>query len=157
MKRFFFIGIIVYSAMTLLTNDWPAAVNTQDNSAWFWIAKCLVDFSFAAFGLFKVFGKLVHFDEDEVGIHEDDISVPDTWLYGLFGLNLVANAGWHGYEFKSLSGWDSTYNSIWFFAEFIALVATFILYKHAVIVAQKEQRKARMSSVSPMDPRRNAG
>lgn len=153
MKRVFFIGIIAYSVMIFLTNDWANAINTNDNSAWFWIAKCLVDFCFAAVGLFKVFGKLVHFDEDEIGIHEDDISVPDTWLYGLFGLNLVANCGWHAYQFKSQTGVESAYNSAWFFVEFIGIVATFVLYKHAVIVAQREARKARMSTVSTMNTR----
>jgi hypothetical protein len=146
MKRAFFIGIIAYSVMIFLTNDWYNAINTTDNSAWFWIVKCLVDFCFAGFGLFKVFGKLIHFDEDEVGIHEDDITVPDTWLYGLFGLNLIANCSWHAYQFKSQSGAESAYNSVWFFVEFVGVVATFILYKHAAMVAVREQRKARAAA-----------
>ena len=99
MKRVFFFGVIAYSVAILLLNDWPGAINNTGTQALPWMAKCLVDLFFAGFGGYKLFGKMIHFDEDEVGIHEDDISVPDTWLYGLFGLNLLGNFGWHAYEF----------------------------------------------------------
>ena len=159
MKRVFFFGVIVYSAMILILNDWPGAISNTGTQALPWMVKCLVDLAFAGFGGFKLFGKLIHFDEDEVGIHEDDISVPDTWLYGLFGLNLLGNFGWHGYEFAEEQDGTAFYNSIWFFGEAIAMLLTFVLYKHAVIVAQREARKARTrNSTFPSNPlNRNTG
>src|SRR5258708_36555563 len=104
MKRVFFMGVIIYSAAILLLNDWPTAVNLTGTTALPWMAKCLIDLSFGALGIFKMFGDQIHFDEEEVGIHSDDVSVPDTWLYGLFGVNLLGNFGWHGYEFATQSG-----------------------------------------------------
>lgn len=142
MKRVFFFGVIVYSALILLLNDWPGAVSLTGTAALPFMAKCLVDFSFGAFALFKMFGDQIQWDDDEVGVHPDDVSVPDTWFYGVFGLNLLANFGWHGYEFATLSGSSSIYNSLWFFAEFAAMALTLILYKHAVAVAKREARKA---------------
>ena len=153
MKRVFFLGVVIYSVMILITNDWAGAIGNTGTAALPWMAKCLVDFSFGAFGLFKLFGKLIHFDEDEVGVHEDDITVPDTWLYGLFGLNLLGNFGWHGYEFANQTGVEGFYKSLWFCAEFASMAITFVLYKHAVIVAQREARKARMSPVSNFNTR----
>lgn len=148
MKRVFFFGVIVYSAMILLLNDWPAAANATGTAALPWMAKCLVDLSFAGLGLFKLFGDQIHFDDEEVGVHPDDVSVPDVWLYGIFGLNLLCNFGWHGYEFAMQTGFASTYNSFWFFAEFFAMALTFILYKHAAQVARREARKAMQSRSS---------
>jgi hypothetical protein len=142
MKRVFFFGVVAYSVAILLLNDWPGAVNQTGTAALPWMAKCLVDFSFGAFALFKMFGSQIHWDDDEVGVHPDDVSVPDTWFYGLFGLNLLGNFGWHGYEFATQSGTASVYNSIWFFAEFAAMALTFILYKHAAQVARREARRA---------------
>lgn len=142
MKRVFFFGVVLYSAMILLLNDWPAAVGSTGTQALPWMAKCLVDFSFAALALFKMFGSQIHFDEDEIGVHPDDVSVPDVWLYGVFGLNLLGNFGWHGYEFATQSGVTATYNSIWFFAEFAAMFLTFVLYRHAAESARREARKA---------------
>jgi hypothetical protein len=148
MKRVFFFGVVLYSAMVLLLNDWPAAVGFTGTAALPWMAKCLVDFSFGAFGLFKLFGDQIHFDDEEIGIHPDDVSVPDTWFYGVFGLNLLGNFLWHGYQFATQSGAVATYNSIWFFAEFAALALTFILYKHAAQVARREARKAMQGASS---------
>ena len=146
MKRFFFFAVIIYSVAILILNDWPGAISQTGTAALPWMAKCLVDFSFGAFSLFKMFGNLIEFDEEEVGIHADDISVPDTWFYGIFGLNLLANFGWHGYEFATLNGAASLYNSFWFFAEFAAMAMTLILYKHAAQVARREQRRATMNA-----------
>lgn len=154
MKRVFFFAVIVYSALTLLLNDWPAAVSFTGTAAMPWMAKCLVDFSFGALALFKMFGEQMHFDDDEIGVHPDDVSVPDVWLYGIFGLNLLGNFLWHGYEFATQSGVTATYNSIWFFAEFAAMFLTFVLYKHAAQVARRELRRAQAASTaqSRLDP-----
>lgn len=142
MKRVFFFGVIVYSVMILLLNDWPGAIGATGTAALPWMAKCLVDFTFGAFGLFKMFGSQIHFDDEEVGVHPDDIAVPDTWFYGIFGVNLLGNFGWHGYQFATQTGAASMYYSLWFFAEFAAMALTFIFYKHALDVARREARRA---------------
>lgn len=143
MKRVFFLGVIVYSVAILLFNDWPAATNYNGTAAVPWMIKCLVDLCFGLFAGYKLFGAQIHWDEDEVGVHADDISVPDTWFYGIFGLNLFCNFGWHGYEFANLNGPAAVYNSVWFFAEFFAMLLTFVFFKHAGQVARREQRRAR--------------
>src|SRR5450631_3435184 len=111
MKRVFFFGIIVYSAMILLLMDWPAAASFTGTAALPFMAKCLVDVVFIGLGGFKLFGDQIHWDEDEEGVHPDDVSVPDVWLYGVFGLNLLGNFGWHGYEFANNTGAVAFYNS----------------------------------------------
>lgn len=156
MKRVFFTGVVIYSILMILLNDWPAAIGNTGNAALPWMGKCLVDIGFALIGLYKLFGNQIHFDEDEIGIHEDDISVPDTWLYGLFGLDLLANWGFHGYEFANQTGVVATYNSLWWMGESLAMVLTFVLYRHAMQVARREARKARnMPGPIPMNRNSN--
>jgi hypothetical protein len=77
----------------------------------------------------------------EVGIHADDVKLPDSWFYGIFGLNLLGNFGWHGYLFASLDGAVALYNALWFFVEFVAMALTFVFYKHALEVMRREARK----------------
>jgi hypothetical protein len=145
MKRVFFFGVIAYSIAILLLNDLAAATNLQDTAAAPWIAKCLVDICFAGAGFFALFGDRINWDEDEEGIHPDDVKVPAVWLYGLFGLNLLCNFGWHGFEFAHESGALALYNGAWFFAEFIAMGLTIILFRHARDVARREARRASAS------------
>jgi hypothetical protein len=142
MKRVFFFGVIIYSVMIFLLNDLPAAVGFTGVAALPWMGKCLVDILFAGAAFFAMFGDQISWDDDEEGIHPDDVKVPSTWLYGLFGINLLANFGWHGYEFATLSGVESLYNAAWFFAEFVAMALTFILFKHAGQIARREAKRA---------------
>lgn len=142
MKRVFFFGVIVYSVAIFLLNDLPAATNYSGTAALPWMAKCLVDLCFVGAAFFSMFGSQIQWDEEEEGIHPDDVKVPSTWLYGLFGINLLANFGWHGYEFAMLSGAAALYNAMWFFAEFVALGLTLILFKHAQDIARREARRA---------------
>jgi hypothetical protein len=144
MKRVFFFGVIAYSVVILLLNDMPAAVNLTGVAAAPWMAKCLVDLCFAGAAFFVMFGSQIDWDdEDEEAIHADDVKVPSTWLYGLFGLNLLANFGWHAYEAAVLSGGASFYNLLWFFVEFVAMGLTFVFFSHARKIAKREQRRAR--------------
>lgn len=142
MKKVFFFGVVAYSTAIFLLNDLPAAVGYTGTAALPWMAKCLVDFMFAGAAFFAMFGDQIAWDDEEEGIHPDDVKVPSTWLYGLFGINLVANFGWHGYEFATKSGVEALYNAGWFFGEFIALGLTVILFKHAQQIARREARKA---------------
>lgn len=142
MKRVFLFGVIVYSGLILLMNDLPFATSYTDTAALPFIAKCLVDLGFVAFALFKMFGSQIAWDDEEVGIHADDVKLPDSWFYGVFGLNLLGNFGWHGYLFAHENGAFALYNAIWFFVEFFAMALTFIFYKHALEVMRREARRA---------------
>jgi len=142
MKKVFFVGVIVYSAAIILLMDLPTAVSFSGTKALPWMAKCLIDLLFIGAAFFTMFGSTIEWDDDEIGIHPDDVKVPDMWLYGAFGLNLLCNFGWHGYEFATLSGAESLYNAVWFFAEFLAMFLTFVLFKHAGQVARRELRNA---------------
>ena len=148
MKRVFFFGVIAYSAAIFLLNDLPAATGYTGTAAIPWMVKCLIDICFAGAAFFTMFGSQIEWDDDEIGVHPDDVKVPDIWLYGLFGLNLLANFGWHGYEFAVKSGVESLYNAAWFFAEFVAMFLTFIFFKHAGQVARREARKARETAIN---------
>ena len=150
MKRVFFFGVIAYSIAIFLLNDLPAAVGMTGTAALPWMGKCLVDFCFAGAAFFTMFGKQIVWDDDEVGIHADDVKVPDVWLYGLFGINLLLNFGWHGYEFATLNGAASLYNAGWFFAEFCAMFLTFVFFKHASQAAHREVRQARARTMDSM-------
>lgn len=143
MKRVFFFGVIAYSAAIFLLNDLPAAIGFTGVAALPWMGKCLIDICFAGAAFFAMFGSQIEWDDEEEGIHADDVKVPSTWLYALFGINLVLNFGFHGYEFATKSGVESLYNAAWFFGEFIAMILTFILFKHASQVAKRELRKSR--------------
>ncbi len=142
MKRVFFFGVIAYSAAIFLLNDLPAATGFSGTQALPWMVKCLIDLCFVGAGFFAIYGASIQWDEDEEGIHPDDVKVPSTWLYGLFGINLVVNFGWHGYEFAMTNGAESLYNAAWFFAEFAAMALTLILYKHSLQIARREARRA---------------
>lgn len=143
MKRVFFFGVIAYSAAIFLLNDLPAAVGFTGVAALPWMGKCLVDICFAGAAFFSMFGSQIEWDDEEEGIHADDVKVPSTWLYGVFFVNLLLNFGWHGYEFATKSGVESLYNAAWFFGEFMAMILTAVFFKHAQAIARREARKAR--------------
>jgi len=149
MKRVFFFGVIAYSAAIFLLNDLPAATSFTGTAALPWMAKCLIDIMFAGAAFFAMFGSQIQWDDEEEGIHAEDVKVPSTWLYGLFGINLLVNFGWHGYEFAVETGVTALYNAAWFFAEFVAMFLTVILFKHAQDVARREARRARPTNIRP--------
>jgi hypothetical protein len=146
MKRVFFASVIAYSAAIFLLNDLGSAVGHSGTTALPWMAKCLIDICFAGAAFFAMFGDQIEWDDDEEGIHPDDVTVPSTWLYGLFGVNLLANFGWHGYEFAVLNGAESLYNAAWFFVEFLGMGITLILFKHAQQTARRAARAAQKAT-----------
>ena len=148
MKRVFFFGVIVYSAAIFLLNDLPAATSFTGTAALPWMAKCLIDMCFVGAAFFAIYGASIQWDDDEEGIHPDDVKVPSTWLYGMFLLNLLANFGWHGYEFAMTGGAESLYNAAWFFVEFAAMALTGILFKHAQQIARRDARRAQVSRMT---------
>lgn len=142
MKRVFLFGVITYSVLILLLNDLPFATSYTGTAAMPFMLKCLVDITFGGFAAFKMFGSQIQWDDEEVGVHADDVKVPDAWFYGIFALNLLANFGWHGYLFSTETGATALYNALWFFGEFLAGGLTVIFYKHSLEVARREARRA---------------
>lgn len=149
MKRVFFFGVIAYSVAIFVLNDLAGAVNNTGTGALPWMVKCLIDILFVGAGTFSMFGNVIQWDDDEVGIHAEDVKVPDTWLYGLFGINLLLNFGWHGYEFAVLSGVESLYNGAWFFIEFVAMFLTTVFFRHARDVALRDMRRKAQDRSAP--------
>lgn len=149
MKRVFLFGVIVYAALLLVLQHWPSAVNNTGIAAAPWMGLMLVDFVFAGLAALKMFPHLFDSEDDEdedAAIHPDDVSVPDAWFYGLVGIYLLGNFGWHAYEFAVLEGSASFYFSLWFIVEAAALFLTFVFFKHAQKRARSDARKARVAA-----------
>ncbi len=141
MKRMFLFGVMAYSVLIFLLNDLPFATQFTGTAALPFMLKCLVDIAFAGYAAYKMFGAQIQWDDDEIGIHEDDIKVPDAWFYGLFGLNLLGNFGWHGFLFATETGPTALYNAVWWFVEAAAMALTFIFYKHALQAQRRAMRQ----------------
>lgn len=142
MKRIFLISVIGYAAASLLLTHWPAMALSSGVESAPWLAMMVVDMAFAAMAAFKLVGPSFFQEDDEDGatLHVEDVSVPDAWLYGLFGIYVLVNCGWHGKEAIFQTGGLSVYNSIWFMAEIAALLLTFIFFKNAQRLAHKAKR-----------------
>jgi hypothetical protein len=159
MKRVFLLGVIVYAALLLLLQHWPSAVNETGIAAAPWMGLMLVDGAFAVMALIKMFPHIFDSDDEDedATIHPDDVSVPDAWFYGLVGVYLLANFGWHAYEFATLTGATSFYFSLWFIAEAIAMFLTFTFFKHAQKRARSEAKKARVAAQQNRGPSEVSG
>lgn len=170
MKKLILLGIIAYSGVSLFLLHWPAMASTsgiQESGPFLALMVLDVLFAGAAFiklGLFKNAGIELDADDDEEGIHSGDLDVPPFVLFGAFCLNLLANAGWHGYEAAVLLGAKSVYYSIWFMAEIVALLLTFILFRNSWAKYQRDLAKSRkaakaaalQSAPTPINPSRAA-
>src|SRR5277367_1518401 len=101
MKRMFLFGVIVYSAASLILLHWPAmAMSSGIQASGPFLGLMVLDILFigAAFIKMGFFAGIDDDETDEEGIHTSDVDVPAYWLYGAFLLNLIGNAGWHGYK-----------------------------------------------------------
>ncbi len=145
MKHIFLIGVVAYAAASLLLNHWPNAVNYTGMQAAPWMGLMLVDALFAATAIFKMMGPALFEGAGEDDIHEDDVELPDTWFYGLFGLNILGNLGYHAYMFAIQTGPEAFGYSVWFMSEAIALVLTIVFFKLAQRKAIRQARAARSS------------
>ena len=148
MKRIFLLGVIAYSLSLLLLNHWPAAVGHSGVEAAPWMAMMLVDGLFIGSAFYKMVGPAflseLGGDEDGIGLSHEDLNVPDAWFYGIFGVDLVANFGWHAYKFAVETGATSFGYSLWFMVEAVALFLTFVFFKHA----QQSSRRARIKATT---------
>jgi hypothetical protein len=154
MKRVFLVAVVIYAALLLVIEHWPNAINAEgiQHSAP-WMILMVVDGFFAVAAVIKMFPHMLEDmeegDEDEDAIHTEEVNVPDVWFYGLVGIYLVANLGWHGYEFGQLTGAASFYYSLWFIGDLVGLALTFLFFKHAQASARRAARKARAGGAGP--------
>lgn len=149
-KRVLYFGIIVYSGMLLIFQDWGSMAATVGTVSALWLGKMLLDVGFAGMGFVRLAGPTLFADDeadDEVAIHSEDLAFSDTALFGLFMVNVMvnvmANGGFHGYQTVMTTGAESLYYSIWFMAEAVVLFLSWILFSHARKAQVRAARKAR--------------
>jgi len=146
MRNLFLLGVIVYSALQLILNHWPAAINAVGAASFPWMGLMVVDGAFAAVALFRLLGPAFFEAEDEETKElASDITVPDSWFYGIFGLDLLANFGWHAYKFAFTTGTDSFGYSLWFIVEAVALFLTWVFFQAAQHKAARERKARRVA------------
>lgn len=142
MKKVFFAGVIVYSIALLVLSDVGTAMDYSGGAALPWIAKCLIDLCFAGAGALSIWGDQIAWDDEEEGIHAEDLKVPSLILYPIFSLNLILNFGYHVYKAAVTTEAASLYYLIWVAVEFFAILLTVVLYKHALDINRRARRKA---------------
>lgn len=143
-KSVLYIGIITYSVCLLFFQDWPTMTAAVGLFSALFLAKMGVDIVFAGMGALRMFGPMLFAeedDDDEVTIHAEDLQFSDTALFGFFLINVLANGGFHAWRTIMTTGGESFALSIWVIAEFIVLLFTWILWRHAV-AAQRRKAKA---------------
>lgn len=148
-KKALYFGIIAFSAALLVLQDWPNMLGSTGTTSLAWLVKMFVDIAFAGMGLIRLVGPALFAEDegdDEVAIHEEDLHVSDTALFGLFLVNLVGNAGYHGYRTVMATGGESFYFSLWVMAEGVAILLSYVLWTHAVKVQRRLARQSRAAS-----------
>jgi hypothetical protein len=153
-KRVLYLGIIAYSLALLIFQDWGSMAATVGTISALWLGKMVLDVGFAGTGFIRLAGNTLFADDeadDEVAIHPEDLAFSDTALFGLFMANVLANAGYHGYETVMQTGAVSLYFSIWFMAEAVVLFLTYILFAHARKAQLKLARKSREAARAQSD------
>ncbi len=135
MKKMFFTGVIAYSIALFILQDLPLQTAATGAMNYAFLGKLVIDVFFAGYAAFKLFGKdwIPQDDDDDEITHIDasEVSIPDNWLYGLFGINLIANAGFHMWLTGQTTGGESVWFTAWFLGEVALLLLTFVFFKHA--------------------------
>jgi hypothetical protein len=150
-KKALYLGIIFYSIALLIFQDWGAMASTIGTVSFAWLGKMVLDLAFAGMGFIRLAGPTLFAEDeadDEVAIHAEDLAFSDTALFGLFLLNVAANAGFHGYVTVMSTGIQSTYFSVWFMAEVVVLFLTWILFSHAKKSQARAARRSREAAQS---------
>lgn len=154
-KGVLYVGIIAYSGAMLLFFDWPAQTAATGTANFAWLAKVLVDVAFIGLGLIRLLGPALFAEDeadDEVAIHEEDLHISDTALYGAFLLNVLGNAGFHAYMTSQVTGAESVFFTFVFVAEVLVLILTWVMWTHAIKAQKRAAQRARAQS----NPRRVA-
>jgi hypothetical protein len=156
MKKLFLISVIGYSAVALILNHYPAMAATTGAYSAPWLACMIIDVLFALFAAFKLIGPAFFTGEegDEAAIRAEDVNVPDSWLYGLFAIDLLLNLGGHGYQAIMWVGLASAYAATWMLVEVVGLFLTVIFFKNAQRAAHRAAKIAHANG--PQGPRRVA-
>jgi hypothetical protein len=152
MKRLFMMGVIIYSMAVLIVCHWPAMALTTDSASAPWYALMLVDIAFTLFAFIKLVGidkMFSKYNQDVDDISIGELDMPDNWMYGLFGVNLIGNFGWHSFLAIHSQNAQSVYWSFWAVVELIALVLTFLFFRAAQRKAQKLASASRNSGNGP--------
>jgi hypothetical protein len=145
-KNTLYLGIIAYCGALLVFQDWGSMAAVAGTASALWLGKMVLDIGFVGIAGVRMAGDSLFADDeadDEVAIHAEDLAVSDTALFGLFMLNVLGNAGFHGYETVMTTGAVSLYFSIWFMAEIVVFLVTYILFSHARKSQARAARKAR--------------
>ena len=145
-KRVLYIGIIGFAATMLVTQDWPAMIGTTGGVSAAWLAKMFADVLFIGMAGVRLLGPAFFADDesdDEVAIHEEDLHVSDTALFGVFLLNVLGNGAYHAYVTVTVTGAESFYYSMWTMVEGVALFLSWVLWSHAVKAQKKLARRSR--------------
>jgi hypothetical protein len=145
-KNFLYLGIIGYSGLLLVFQDWPAMTMFVGTVSALFLGKMLLDVLFAGMSFVRMVGPALFADDeedDEVAIHEEDLHFSDTALFGLFLVNVACNGGYHGYMSVMTTGGQSFYFSIWVMAEFVVLLLTWVLFSHARKVQRRLAKRSR--------------
>lgn len=154
-KGTLYLGIIGYCIALLVFQDWGNMASNVGTISALFLGKMVIDIGFAGAAFVRLAGpSLFASDEadDEMAIHEEDLHFSDTALFGLFMVNVLANAGYHGYETVMTTGAVSTYYSIWFMAEVVVLFLTYILFTHAKKAQQRLARQSRRNQPDNLRP-----
>ena len=152
-KKVFYTSIIGYSLALLWMWDFWAGINSTGSISYAFLGKMVVDIGFICAALVLMLGPSVFAsddDEDDVGIHQEDLHISDTSLFGLFTLNLVANGAYHAYLYGNTTGGESAYYLIWTLGEIFGVFFCAILWNHAVKAQKRLARKSKQSATSPL-------
>ena len=151
-KHALYAGIIGYSGCLLFFQDWPLENEALGLLSAAFLAKMLVDVIFAGAAAVRWIGPALFAgdedDEDEVAIKEEDLHFSDTALYGFFLVNVLGNAGFHGYKTVMTQGAVSTWFAIWVMIEAVVLFLTWTMWHHASKVQKRKATAARKAKLA---------
>lgn len=148
-KKIFYTGIIAYSLALLWMWDFWAGINSTGGTSYAFFGKMVVDIGFICAALIMLVGPSMFAsddDEDDIGIHQEDLHMSGSSLFGLFTLNLVANGGYHVYLYGTTLGAESAYYVLWALAEVFGVFFCAMLWSHAVKAQKKLARKAKAAA-----------
>jgi hypothetical protein len=150
-KRVFYIAIIGYSAALLVMWDFAAGINSIGSTSYAFLGKMIVDIVFIGMAAVRLLGPTFFAsddDEDDIGIHEEDLHFSDTALFGLFTVDLLANGGFHAYLYANTTGLESSYYLIWTLVEVFGVFFCGMLWNHAAKAQKRLARKAKEAAAA---------
>ena len=148
-KKALYVGIIAYCVALLIFQDWGSMTASVGTVSAAWLGKMLFDIGLACAAGVRLAGPSLFAEEeetDEVALHEEDLHISDTALFGVFMLNIIGNLAYHAYATVMTTGAVSFYFSMWVIAEAVALFLSYVLFSHARKTQRKLARQQRTES-----------